>query len=269
MNQDAITLLRKATSAWVVLYMLALLGLGGAAWSAAPVHVLAEGRLFAPLLNGLLDGIDAGRGAALCVAALLLALVRMRSSALLPGLLLWAVFRTITARTWLASNGGIQLMDTMLLWCALLTPAGRTDGSGSFVARFAFWAARLQLVLVYAVTALHKAQGSTWPDGRAVLLVAEDPAFHLGALAAHPGLCAVLTWGAFGFMALFPLAVWWSPTRRVILAVGVVFHLLTALLMDIPQMGLAFIACYTVWLEAEDVRSLGALLRWSRGAAVR
>lgn len=269
MNREVPGLFRKALNAWVALYMVALLGLGDGAWGAAPVHVLSAHAFGAGWVNGTLDALDERSGPFLCMLVLGIAVWRWRGAGLWPGLLLWLLFRLITARTWLASNGGIQLMETMLLWCALLAPAERTDGAGAFVARFAFWAARLQLVLVYAVTALHKAQGSTWPDGRAVLLVAKDPAFHLGALAAYPGLCAVLTWGAIGFMALFPLAVWWSPTRRIILAVGVVFHLLTALFMDIPQMGLAFIACYTIWLEAEDVRALGTLLRRSRGTALR
>lgn len=269
MNPDAARLFRKALNAWVAVYMVALLGLGDAAWSASPVHMLSAHAFGADLVNGALDALNARSGPVLCALVLGLAVWRWHGAGMWPGLVLWLLFRLVTARTWLASNGGIQLMETMLLWCALLAPAERMRGSSAFVARFAFWAARLQVLLVYAVTALHKAQGSTWPEGRAVLLVAQDPAFHLGALAAYPGLCSVLTWGAFAFMALFPFAVWWSPSRRIILATGVVFHLVTTVFMDIPQMGLAFIACYTIWLEDADIRSLNALLPRLQGTALR
>jgi hypothetical protein len=264
MEQEVGILFRKATSAWVALYMLALLGLGEAAWSVAPVHVLTAHAFGAGWINGTLDAVDARLGVLLCVVVLGLALWRWRGAGMLPGLVLWLLFRVITARTWLASNGGIQLMDTMLLWSALLAPGERNDGLSAFVGRFAFWAARLQLVLVYAVTALHKADGTAWIDGTAVLLVAQDPDFDLGMLAASPRLCAAMTWAAFAFMALYPVAVWWSPARRVFMVLGTGFHLFTALFMDIPQMGLAFIACYTIWLQPEDARVMRAWLGRAR-----
>jgi hypothetical protein len=162
-------------------------------------------------------------------------------------------------------------MENMLLWAALMGVGSHghmNAGSHGHIATFAFWAARLQLLLAYAAAAAHKFTGTTWLDGSAMLRVANDPAFHLGFLAASPMVCALLTWATLAFMALFPLAVWWKPSRRAFLIIGVVFHLCTAAFMDIPQMGLAFIACYALWLnEAEAARILSfdrALPGWIR-----
>jgi hypothetical protein len=162
----------------------------------------------------------------------------------------WSAFRILSHRTWLASSGGIQLMENMLLWSSLMS------SSRTAIATFAFWAARLQLLLVYAAAAAHKFTGTTWLDGSAMLRVANDPAFHLGWLAATPALCTALTYLVLGWMALFPFAVWWDPSRRMSLVVGAVFHLLTAIFMDIPQMGLAFVACYAIWLKEDEASGI-------------
>ena len=69
-----------------------------------------------------------------------------------------------------------------------------------------------------------------------------------------------------GHVTLFPFAVWWVPTRRLFLIIGTAFHLATAIFMGIPQMGLAFIACYAIWLdEATALRLTGWPERLWRG----
>jgi hypothetical protein len=161
------------------------------------------------------------------------------------------MFRSITHRMWLASNGGVQLMENMLLLIVFMGAVGP-----SVIRSSAFWIARLQLLLVYAVTAAHKFTGSAWLDGSAFSAVARDPDFHLAWLSQSPLLCTALTFGTLGFMTLFPLAVWWSPARRIFLVIGVLFHLATGLFMDIPQMGLAFVVCYALWLKDEEVSAL-------------
>lgn len=254
MNPSVIGLFRKATTAWTVLYMVAMLGLGDAAWFADPVRVLSAGAPGADAMNGLLAVIDPLVGRILCAVVLLVGLWRWRSTSVAVGLLLWTGFKLVEWRTWLASNGGIQLMANMLLWSALMSPAERSDqGAGHGVALFAWWAARAQLVIVYAVTVVHKALGHAWPDGTAVLMVAADPDFHLQWLLAWPSLCTGLAHAAFAFMFLFPFAVWWPPARRIALCVGAIFHLATGFFMDIPQMGLAFLACYPIWLDGDEV----------------
>ena len=120
MSHEAAVLFRKACMAWVVFYMVALLGLGDAAWTAAPVPLLTAHAPGAELVNGALEALDARSGQVLCMLLLGLAVLCWRGAGVLPGLLLWLLFRLVTARTWIASNGGIQLMDTMLLWSALM-----------------------------------------------------------------------------------------------------------------------------------------------------
>lgn len=252
MTSPIVRLFHLCVYTWLMLYLLALLLLGDAAWSNAPVDLFTSHARVVLLMQRRLDLFTAGHGAGMCLALLALALFQLRHARWWLGLLVWALFRAITFRTWLAGNGGIQLMENMLLWSALMSLSGRMEQ----VAVGAFWIGRLQLLLVYAVTAAHKCSGTTWIDGTALLRVANDPLFHLGWLAAKPGICTTLTYLALVWMSLFATAVWWRPSRRIFLGIGVIFHLCTAVFMDIPQMGFAFIACYAIWLDEGEARGL-------------
>ena len=252
MSIPSIRLFHVAAYAWLALYMVALLLLGNAAWTNAPVDLFTSHSRLALFVQRRIDLFTDGYGVHLCVATLLIAIALVRRHRWWLALLAWFLFRLLTHRTWLASNGGIQLMENMLFWSSFLVLPQRADQ----VSLTAFWIARLQLLLVYAVAAAHKFTGTSWLDGTAMLRVAHDPLFHLGFLAYSPMLCAALTWGTLAFMTLFPVAVWWKLSRRVFLLVGALFHLCTAVFMDIPQMGFAFIACYALWLDEHEARRI-------------
>lgn len=264
--QDArIRFFQRALYAWLAFYMLAMLLLGRAAWTNAPVQVFLAHRGAFNWFEGLINGAPAGIMLVLVGAVLGSAVALQSRHRWWLGLVTWLLFRIITHRTWLASNGGVQLMENMLIWSALM---GRDVHP--FVATTAFWIARLQLLLAYAAAAAHKFTGTTWLDGSALLLVVRDPAFHMAWLEGSPGFCTFLTYATLAFMTLFPLAVWWAPSRRLFLMVGMLFHLSTAIFMAIPQMGLAFIACYAVWLDEGTLTRLNAFSGrlWPRRAPV-
>jgi hypothetical protein len=246
MKGSVIRLFQLCAYAWTGLYMLSLLVLGKAAWSNAPVDLFLTH-------DGVLGGVQRLIGSlpgevciALCILSLVFCGFLMRRHRWWLGVLVWLFYRVIDQRLWLASNGGVQLMGTMLLWAALM------GGDVNVRPRaFAYWAARLQLLLVYAAAAAHKFTGTTWLDGTAMSRVVHDPLFHLGWLASFPLLCTLITYAVLAWMTLFPFAVWWPLPRRAVLVFGVLFHLCTAIFLGIPQMGFAFIACYTLWWERE------------------
>jgi hypothetical protein len=258
----SVRLFQRLIHAWMALYMLAVLLLGDAAWVSAPVQ-LFHGRTGWPVvMQNVVNAWSARTCMVLCVTLIGLAVLLMRQQRWWLALLAWFLFRVITHRMWLASNGGIQLMENMLFWSAFM------GGSASLIHMASFWIGRLQLLLVYAITAIHKFTGTAWLDGSAVLHVARDPNFHLQWLAGSPHLCALISYATLGFMSLFPLAVWWSPSRRIFLIIGMLFHLSTAIFMDIPQMGLAFVVCYALWLEENEIAALSRWFRRTHQAAI-
>lgn len=264
MNPASIRLFQWLAYGWSALYAMCLLVLGDAAWVSAPVDVFTTSTGLHGRLQWMVNGLGDIGCSILCALVLIVSVLLLLRHRWWLALLLWFLFRLITHRSWLASNGGIQLMENMLLWSAFMTNGSVWRMSTSPFRQLpvvAFWIARLQLVLVYAMTAVHKSIGHSWPNGSAVRIVAMDPDFNLSWLASFPMLCTILTFGALGFMTLFTLAVWWTPSRRFFLGIGVLFHLSTAIFMDIPQMGLAFIACYALWLNEKEANALLGLVR--------
>src|SRR5690606_428826 len=131
-------------------------------------------------------------------------------------------------------------------------PAGRAAPAGTDVMQLtAFWIIRLQLLIAYLATALHKFTGTHWLDGTAMGIVAGDPAFGPQWLVHQPVLSAILTWSVLLFQLTFPLAVWWKRTRVPWMIFGVLFHVGTAIWLEIPEMAFAFIVCYLIWLNEQ------------------
>lgn len=267
MNSSTARLFQVAVYGWLAFYLVALLLLGDAAWTNVPVSWFNEA--VSPVAfavhRSAMDLMEA-YGTWITWLALLLALVQMRYVRWWTGLVVWALFKCIAAQTWLASNGGIHLMENLLLWAALISVPGQVSVAS-------FWIARLQVLLAYVAATAHKLMGTSWWGGDALLRVARDAHFDLAWLAQWPAVCHVLSYLVPLWSGLFVLAVWWRPTRRAWLLAGVVFHLSTAVFMDLVPMGLAFIASYAIWCtEAEADRSMLVVrdaVRWCRERVVR
>lgn len=258
MGAKTIRSFQSACYAWLALYMLALVLSGEAMWANAPVQLFRPDHgVLRYTTRWEVNLLAPAALVTICLVIMVISFLQIRRHRWWLGLVVWFLFRIITHRTWLASNGGVQLMENMLIWCALMG-----KGTHPFIGTTAFWIARLQLLLAYAAAAAHKFTGTTWLDGSAVMMVANDPGFSLGWLAGRPALCTTITYATLGFMTLFPFAVWWLPSRRVFLVIGVLFHLATAVFMGIPQMGLAFIACYAVWLGDDEAGLIDRVRAW-------
>lgn len=116
--------------------------------------------------------------------------------------------------------------------------------------------ARLQLVLAYTATTIHKLLGSDWTDGNAISILSGDPTFHFDIFGNNPFIAEISTYGALVFQMAFPVFVFIPKLRIWVLGVGVVFHLTTGFLIEIPDMALAFIASYAIWLPENYVQKI-------------
>jgi hypothetical protein len=258
MNIASIQWFQRCAYAWLIGYALALLLLGDAAWSNAPIEVFGSGNALNGVVPVLLGAIGPMEGAVACLALMTGSIALIRRHRTWPALIMWMVFKVVNLRLWLASNGGVQLMENMLLWAAFI------NVRNTAIATTVFWLARLQLLVAYAAAAAHKFTGTSWLDGTAMLRVAHDPLFHLGWLQGAPILCAILGYLTLAWMTAFPFAVWLTWPRRIVLSIGVLFHLATAVFMGIPQMGLAFLACYPLWLKEDEIVALRVRFRLRR-----
>jgi hypothetical protein len=164
---------------------------------------------------------------------------------------LWWSYLNLMNCAWMAGSGGQQLMANLLLWNVFLLAGSRMEGGSPRLEGLGLWMMRAQLLLAYGVTALHKLTGTMWTTGQALGVVVGDEAFGPLALVQWPQLAQLLSWGVLGVQLLFPLLIWWRPIRPWVLGLGVLFHLATAVWLDIPEMGLAFVAAYSVWMPVD------------------
>lgn len=167
---------------------------------------------------------------------------------------IWTLYVVLVSRGWMIGTGGHQLIAILLLWAIPLSIGDRRFAG---VRQFASWAVRMQLVLGYCTTSLFKLTGTDWLQGKALEILSDDPTFRFAWFADHGVLAEVLTYAALAFQITFPILIWFKPLRIGILSVGVLFHLSTGYFIEIPDMALAFIAAYAIWLPESVVKNLG------------
>lgn len=264
---SVIRLFQRTVMLWVIGFTCS------AYWGPQALNAMGRSPLFVPpgplkyvthALALLPDGID--DGAVLVVLPLLL-IFCARDLLLAPrwwsAALIWFLYTNLMNRAWLAGSGGQQLIANLLFWniflCGKRTATGGDEASGWAFA--AFWILRLQLSIAYLATGLHKLTGTHWLDGTAMGIVATDPAFGPAWIADHALVASLVTWAVLLFQITFPIAVWFRRTRYAWMVVGILFHLGTALWMDIPEMGLAFIAAYAIWFDDRYVQRFALLRR--------
>lgn len=258
-----VLLFQRTLHLWVLLFLLSALPVADLLWfdPIAPVLPYTGWRYH---LVHPFGSVLPGSAAPLVLAlALVLALRSLfRPSRWWSALLLWLSYTALMHLAFMASSGGQQLISNLLFWNILLSV--QAPSIATWARPSAFWVIRLQLLLTYLATGLHKLTGTHWPDGTAMGIVATDHAFGPLWLADFPLLATAMTWAVLLFQFTFPIAVWWSRTRWPWMLFGVLFHLGTALWMGIPEMAFAFLVAYTIWLSSNEVERLRAWLPFKR-----
>lgn len=258
MNIDphSIRLLQRAVHLWLFGYLISAFSASEELWEYPLIPPLpAPAGLLSSFTHafGVLDSQPLVHAAVLLLLVLALRGVFARSHWWIT-LIEWILFSSLVNQAWLASTGGHQLIANVLFWMIFLPGTASEDipdkyGPLRIMRLSAFWIIRLQLLLAYAVTGIQKLNGSLWPSGHAVGVVATDGDYGPVWVASLPMLAVVLNYAVLCFQLTFPLAVWWSPTRRWWMWIGVLFHVGTGLAFGIMDMGLAFLAVYPIWFS--------------------
>lgn len=252
---NTVLFFRKALLLWVLGFIAsAWVGLDG-------INTMLRSPVFLPtgpltqITHALLYLPGPWVGVVAPVAAFVLVLLcihdLLRGSRWWTALLIWWLYVNLMHLAWLAGSGGQYLIANLLFWNIFLSLNG--SPTGALAKAPAFWIIRMQVVLAYLTTGLHKLTGTHWLDGSAMGIVVTDTAFGPLWLTDVPLLAQLITWAVLLFQLTFTFAVWSRHTRIPWMLFGCIFHLGTALWMDIPDMALAFLMAYTIWLSPAEV----------------
>ena len=154
-------------------------------------------------------------------------------------------------------NAGFNLL-VMVLFMLIFMDENANNIKSSFwktvnitVTNFAVWAARFQVIILYAAASYFKFTGGSWLNGTAFYYVLFNDTY------SHPWFKELLisnsffihfiSWFALSFQLLFPVLIWFKKTKIYMIVLGVFFHLMIILIMGITDFGIIMIIMYLLF----------------------
>ena len=119
---------------------------------------------------------------------------------------------------------------------------------------------QFQLMTIYAYTGFEKLKGLTWWDGTALWTVLVNPQFtsyNLIFLRNIPIFFAIGTFITIVFEVYFPVMVINKKTRYFWLSLGVLFHLMIGVLLDLMPFSLVMMSTYILFLDQSFISNIG------------
>ncbi len=260
-DRNVVRLFRSGIHLWLIGFVTTALPASRSLWIDPSSPCLPQPGIFGPITNmfcGWAEGLE-WIGIVVLLIGCIHQLIRPPNA--IVAIVIWAIFMSLMQRAWLAGSGGQQLIGNMLFWLIFLPEGKSPVREPGSIAIGAFWILRVQLLIAYIATVLHKFTGTHWPDGTALGIVVTDEAFGPAWIAQFPIVAKIGTWSMLLFQTTFPIAVWWKRTRIPWMIAGVIFHLATAIWLKIPDMAFAFIVCYAIWLDGNEARWIVDRLR--------
>ncbi len=114
----------------------------------------------------------------------------------------------------------------------------------------------MQICLIYFQSSVIKCQGPLWLNGTTVhyiLFLREFRQFNMEWMAQYPLLINVMTHGAI--LAQFALAfwLWFRPTRRWAMLMGMMLHLGLSTILNIAAFGETIMAAYLTFMAPDEI----------------
>ncbi|HQQ93789.1 MAG TPA: hypothetical protein PLQ93_04480 [Bacteroidia bacterium] len=181
-------------------------------------------------------------------------------------LLLWFMVLNLNNKMYAGLSGGNLLLNQLLLFNVFISKHGIT-GAGflpdlrRLLQSFAILAIRLQLMLLYLVSAVCKLHYSEWLQGSAIASTLQIEHFSLvGSLGQGyvSGLLMVLiNYLILFYQLLFPVLIWFKALARYFLMFGIAMHVFIGLYMGLPDFAMIMLLAYFyVWPKKSQVAPL-------------
>lgn len=152
----------------------------------------------------------------------------------------------------LYTTGGHTLFKLLLFYFLFMSDAPESVMQ-RMLSNLFLLACKIQLVIVYLFAGLFKLHGTYWLNGEALYYILSLREFShpvlQDLLLDQPILLKIGTWIGLGYQLLFPVLVWFRKTKKPLLIVGIMFHLLVAFGFGLPDFGLFMIASYAIFVN--------------------
>jgi hypothetical protein len=179
----------------------------------------------------------------------------------MPGLCTWLVFFTtinLQNRIYSTITGGDVLLCLLLFYLQFISDGKKTKNTYLQQIKNAsdhtfILLCQVQVLIVYAVSALYKWQSQEWLQGTALqkILLLDEYSFPLlqHAVCGFPSECKLLTWAILSFQTLFPVLIFSNKVKKFVLIIGLILHLCIALAMGLFNFSLVMVCSYALFYD--------------------
>ena|ERR1700741_4089994 len=173
----------------------------------------------------------------------------------ISAVLIWYTTLNLDNRIYLMNTGGEQLLNILLFYLMFVSPSNKrtTELTNCFDNTF-IAACKIQVILVYALSALYKLLQPEWLNGSALFYVFNMDEFTVAFLqkvSENKVLVVIMTYFALAYQVLFPLLVFIKRIKKPLLICGIILHTGIALSAGLLNFSLIMICCYFLFVNEE------------------
>ncbi len=178
----------------------------------------------------------------------------------LCALLVWYCTINLSNRVYLSNTGGDLLVNILLFYLIFISPqqkknTGQYDPIINTFDNTFILACKLQVVLVYAVSAIYKYTQPEWLNGSALYYILNMNEFTLPLVKQEvvhfPFLSSICTWIVMVYQSLFPILIFIKGAKRNLIICGILVHVGIAVVMGLFNFSLVMICCYLLFRDID------------------
>ncbi len=156
-------------------------------------------------------------------------------------------------------TGGSNLLILFLFYMMFVDEKAQSTLNIT-ITNFAFLACKIQLCVLYFVSAVYKLYGTHWLDGSAIYYVLNIDTYTTPIIKNVINSCSwlslPLTWFTLGFQLLFPIFVWIKKLKPLTLKLGIILHVCIGLIMGLMDFSVIMIIAYVLFFSDERSKNL-------------
>lgn len=171
---------------------------------------------------------------------------------------IWYCTINLNNRAYLSNTGGDLLVNILLFYLMFVSPEpkkkqGNYDTIINTFDNTFILALKIQVILVYAVSAIYKLIQPEWINGSALYYILNMNEFTLPAVKQQvvhfPLLSSLCTWAVMIYQSLFPLFIFVKSLKRNLIICGIVVHLGIAIVIGLFNFSVVMICCYLLFRD--------------------
>lgn len=186
----------------------------------------------------------------------------------IAGVVIFVVTLMLFLRAYTYLTGGHRLVY-LLLFFLMFINEDENNPKSNVNSNLFLLACKVQLILVYLFAGLYKLNGTYWLNGEALYYVMNLREFSHPWLQqfmlSKPWLLTFGTYAALAYQLLFAVMVWIKPVRFPFLIAGIIFHLLVAIGMGLPDFGIFMVLCYSMFVDNDKAEKILGSFKSSKG----